>query len=129
MTHNGAGALCSASLEEFKDISGPITMDDARKDLLALKPFWGKFKDSQTGTSDHREQPFLGAHQVESVDPRLAEYDGDGKLISVRYANMTALLVAGYQEQQREINHLWIALETIGILCAATIGNLYRRRS
>jgi hypothetical protein len=69
----GAGALCSASLEEFKDVGPQISPADAGKDLMVVHPFWGKFKDEQTGISDHRIQPFFGAHQVEGVDSRLSD--------------------------------------------------------
>lgn len=113
LTHNGSGALCSASLEELKDNLGSITTIDADTELMALKPFWGKFKDSVKTISDHRVQPFFGAHQVESVDPRLTEYDGNGKLRSVRYANITTLLTVGYQFQEQKIANLEARLSVL----------------
>ena len=73
---------------------------------MALKPFWGTYKDEQTGISHPTDaatgqvvqevQPFLGAHQVESVDPRLAAYDADtGTLHGVRYQQLTAVSYGG----------------------------------
>ena len=97
LTHNAAGALCSASLEEMKDISGEIVPSEALAEVMALKPIWAKFKDDITTTSDHAVHPMFGAHQVESIDPRLAAYDGDGHLLSVEYLYMSALNTAAIQ--------------------------------
>jgi hypothetical protein len=96
---------CLASLEELKDIHGPIV--GALDEIEKLRPFWYSWKD---GTPQHagdlREQPGLGAHQVESIDTRLAGYDHDGNLQGVRYQQLTAVLVAAIQEQQAEIDQL-----------------------
>ncbi len=106
LTHNGAGALCSASLEELKDVIAAITPAEALAEIAQLRPFWGKFKDSVTTTSDHRISPMLGAHAVEAIDSRLAEYTSDGDLHGVRYTNLTALFAAAIQGQQAQIEAL-----------------------
>jgi hypothetical protein len=94
---------CLTSLEEMKDIHGPIT--GALAEVAALKPFWFSPINRPAG-SDLAEQPGFGAHQVESVDPRLVGYGADGELRGVRYMEMTALLAAAIKEQQTEISDL-----------------------
>ena len=113
LTHNGAGALCSASLEELKDIFGGIDPEEALNEVMVLKPIWAKYKDSVTSTSDHAIRPMFGAHQVESVDPRLAAYDGDGRLLSVEYLYISALNTAAIQGLHGEIAELQNALQAI----------------
>jgi hypothetical protein len=98
---------CLLSLEEFKDKHGEITGSEALSDVMALKPFWGSWKKTTPEyTGDKAIQPFLGAHQVASVDKRLAAYDPNGNLHSVRYQEMTAVLVSAMQKQQQEIDSL-----------------------
>lgn len=97
-----SSTTCLLSLEELKDKRGSIT--NALNIVNKLKPFWFTWKtDTPEYIGDKREQPGLGAHQVESVDTRLAGYGGDGKLHGVRYQELTAVLVAAVQEQQKEI--------------------------
>jgi len=91
---------CLASLEELKNIRGPIT--GALGEVMALRPFWFTWKDSP----DKAEQPGLGAHATAAVDPRLAGYDSEGNLHGVRYQELTAVLVAAIQEQQKQIDAL-----------------------
>jgi hypothetical protein len=96
---------CLASLEELKDIHGPIV--GALDEIGKLRPFWYSWKDgTPQRAGDVREQPGLGAHQVEGVDTRLAGYDRDGNLQGVRYNQLTAVLVAAMQEQQAKIDSL-----------------------
>lgn len=98
---------CLLSLEELKDIRGPISGAEALSDVLALKPFWGTWKKSTPEyAGDKAEQPFLGAHQVASVDKRLAAYAPNGALHGVRYQELTAVLVGAIKAQQDEINQL-----------------------
>lgn len=94
---------CLSSLEEMKDIHGPIT--GALDEVAALKPFWFSPINRPAG-SDLAEQPGFGAHQVESVDKRLVGYGANGELRGVRYMEMTALLAAAIKEQQAEISDL-----------------------
>ena len=94
---------CLTSLEELKDIHGPIT--GALAKVAALEPFWFTPINRSFG-SDLAEQPGLGAHQVESVDKRLVGYGANGELRGVRYMEMNALLIAAIKEQQAEIAEL-----------------------
>lgn len=93
ITGDGSGT-CLASREELKDRVSAISAVSALWDVMWLQPFWGKYKDGVTSTSDHRVHAMLGAHQVESIDPRLASYDDSGYLRGVRYAEMSALLIS-----------------------------------
>lgn len=102
---------CLLSLEELKDIRGPISGAEALADVLALKPFWGTWKKSTPEyAGDKAEQPFLGAHQVASVDKRLAAYAPNGALHGVRYQELTAILVGAIKAQQSEIEALFAAI-------------------
>lgn len=96
---------CLLSLEELKDKIGPI--DGALSIVSKLKPFWFSWKkDTEEYKGDKAIQPGLGAHQVASVDKRLAAYNPDGTLHGVRYQELTAVLVAALQEQEMEIHEL-----------------------
>lgn len=96
---------CLLSLEEMKDIQGPIK--GALAILKNIKPFWFTWKkDTQEYIGDRALQPGLGAHQVASVDKRLAAYDPKGNLHGVRYQELTAVLVAAINEQQNQIEEL-----------------------
>lgn len=120
ITYDG-GATCLISLEETKDRTSEISGATALSDVMALRPFWGKYR-TDTPMTDHREQPFFGAHQVESVDPRLVTYTDAGALHGVRYQNITAVLTAAIQEQQRRIVLLqWI----IGLMLLAACARCY----
>jgi hypothetical protein len=102
-TYDGSGT-CLVSLEDKKDIIGPLSSVESLGEVMKLKPIWAKIKDSETGTTHHDGGPMLGAHQVENVDKRLAAYDEKGKLASVKYeAGITSLLVSAMQQQQKEI--------------------------
>jgi hypothetical protein len=94
---------CLTSLEELKDIHGPIT--GALAEVVAMKPFWFTPINRPAG-SDLAEQPGFGAHQIEAVDKRLVGYDEHGNLRGVRYMEMTAMLAAAIQDQQAEIEDL-----------------------
>lgn len=94
---------CLTSLEELKNIHGPIV--NALDEVTALKPFWFSPINRPYG-SDLAEQPGFGAHQVETVDKRLVGYGPNGELRGVRYMEMTALLAAAIKEQQIEIENL-----------------------
>lgn len=86
---------CLASLEELKDIHGPI--EGALAKVEAMKPFWFSPINRPAG-SDLAEQPGFGAHQIESVDRRLVGYGENGELRGVRYMEMSAILTAAFHE-------------------------------
>lgn len=89
---------CLASLEELKDIRAPIAGAEALSEVNLLRPVWGSWrKGVPEYAGDPAEQPFLTAHQVESVDKRLVGYGTDGALRGVRYMEMSAILTAAVQ--------------------------------
>jgi hypothetical protein len=93
---------CLLSREDLKDIKGDIT--NALSIVNQLKPFWFTWKkDTPEYSGDKREQPGMGANQTASVDSRIAAFGEDGNPKGVRYQEMTAVLVAAIQEQQKEI--------------------------
>lgn len=112
LTENTA-ANCVASLEEYKIISRNIDGAEAHHDIQALKPFWFKYKKDFSCRAAHcapdpqdiYDLPGLGAHYTSSVDPRLGSYS-NGKLASVQYAQLTAVLAANEQYMQAEISSL-----------------------
>lgn len=108
---SGAGGLltvdttttCLLSLEELKDIAGPIT--NASDMVMRLDPFWFNWKKTTPEWSgDKAQQPGLGANQVAGVDQRLAAYNPDGTLKGVRYQELTAVLVAAFKEQHQRVD-------------------------
>jgi fibronectin-binding autotransporter adhesin len=110
MCYGTGGALtydttlgCLSSLEEMKDILGPIK--NALVETVNLKPFWFTPINRPPG-SDAAEQPGLGAHQVEAIDKRLVGYGPDGKLRGVRYMEMSALLTADIRELAERVCNL-----------------------
>lgn len=94
---------CLTSLEELKDIHGPIT--GALAEVEKMKPFWFSPINRPTG-SDLAEQPGFGAHQIEAIDKRLVGYDESGNLRGVRYMEMTAVLAAAIQELKADNDNL-----------------------
>jgi hypothetical protein len=98
--------VCLASLEELKNIQRNITGREAIDDVMKLKPFWYTWNQKRHPTSDTYVQPGLGAHATEKVDKRLVAYTAKGKLHGVRYEQMVAVLVAGMQQQQKQIDAL-----------------------
>lgn len=98
-----ASVGCLSSLEELKDIHGPIT--GALDEVAALKPFWFTPINRPAG-SDLREQPGFGAHQVEAVDKRLVGYGANGELRGVRYMEMTAVLAAAINELKADNDNM-----------------------
>lgn len=98
-----ASATCLVSLEELKDIQGPIT--GALREIMLLKPIWASYK-KQEPFKDFEVHPMFGARHTNVIDPRLTSHNEDGAVRGVRYQEMTALLTAAIQEQQREIAEL-----------------------
>lgn len=130
MCYNTSGAVtydatlgCLASLEELKNIHGPIL--GALGIVKSLKSFWFTPKDRPTG-SDLEEQPGFGAHQVESVDKRLVAYGPDGELRGVRYMEMTAVISAAVAEIDDKYSTLIKKLEASNDNLTAQVETLKR---
>lgn len=91
-------ATCT-SLEEQKDIAGPLDSDTALTEVMALNPIAFKFHQEP---GDGPNQYGLGARAVNAVDPRLSSYY-EGKLNGVNFDAVVALLLKTVQAQQRSI--------------------------
>jgi hypothetical protein len=97
------------SSERFKDEIKP--MDKASEAILALKPVTFRYKHEL----DPKGIPQFGlvAEEVEKVNPALVARDGQGKVYTVRYEAVNAMLLNEFlkqhrivQEQQAEIKAL-----------------------
>jgi hypothetical protein len=120
---------CLLSLEELKDKTEALDGAKALDEVTQMQPFWGTWKkDTPEYAGDKEEQPFLGAHQLESIDPRLVAHDADGKLHGVRYQELTAVLVAAISEEKRRVDLLMIAVGILALWCAGLTFVVVRRR-
>jgi hypothetical protein len=97
--------VCIVSSERFKDNISKLS--PSLEEVLKLNPVSFTYKKTGNPLFDGRgEQVGLIAEQVEKIDPRLVEYGADGKPYSVRYENLSAVLIKALQEQQQEIDGL-----------------------
>jgi len=99
----------AASSARFKEAIKP--MDKASEAILALKPVSFCYKEEID--PDRIPQFGLIAEEVEKVDPRLVGRDEDGKVNTVRYEAVNAMLLNEFlkehrvvQQQQATINEL-----------------------
>jgi len=107
---NASGQLGTApSSKRFKDEIKP--MDKASEAILALKPVSFRYK--KDIDPDRALQFGLVAEDVEKVSPNLVFRDADGKVYSVRYEAVNAMLLNEFlkehrtvQAQQKEIEAL-----------------------
>ena len=106
-TNGQLGTVLSS--ERFKDEIKP--MDKASEAILALKPVTFRYKHEL----DPKGIPQFGlvAEEVEKVNPALVARDGQGKVYTVRYEAVNAMLLNEFlkqhrivQEQQAEIKAL-----------------------
>ena len=95
------------SSERFKDQIKP--MDKASEAILALKPVTFRYK--QDLDPDGMPQFGLVAEEVEKVNPDLVARDAEGKVYTVRYEAVNAMLLNEFlkehrkvEEQERKIN-------------------------
>ena len=97
---NAAGQLGTApSSERFKDAIKP--MDKASEAILALKPVTFHYKKEL----DPEGTPQFGlvAEQVEKVNPALVARDDKGKVYTVRYEAVNAMLLNEFLKEHREV--------------------------
>jgi len=88
------------SSERFKDAIKP--MDKASEAILALKPVTFHYKKE----IDPEGTPQFGlvAEQVEKVNPDLVARDDQGKIYSVRYDAVNAMLLNEFLKQHRQVD-------------------------
>jgi hypothetical protein len=98
------GTLTSS--ERFKEAIKP--MDKASEAILALKPVTFRYKHEL----DPEGIPQFGlvAEQVEKVNPDLVARDDQGKINTVRYEAVNAMLLNEFLKQHRKVNELEAAI-------------------
>jgi predicted RNase H-like nuclease (RuvC/YqgF family) len=110
VTVNSSGQLGVApSSQRFKEAIKP--MDKASEAILALKPVIFRYKREL----DPNSMPQFGlvAEEVEKVNPDLVARDAEGKVYTVRYEAVNAMLLNEFlkdhrkvEQQQQEIDAL-----------------------
>jgi Chaperone of endosialidase len=88
-----------ASSQRFKDDIKP--MDKASEAILALRPVTFHYK--KEVDPDGTPQFGLVAEQVEKVDPDLVARDADGKVNTVRYEAVNAMVLNEFLKQHRKM--------------------------
>jgi hypothetical protein len=97
---NSSGKLgVATSSERFKEAIKP--MDKASEAILALKPVTFRYKEE----IDPEAIPQFGliAEQVEKVNPDLVARDADGKVYTVRYEAVNAMLLNEFLKEHRTV--------------------------
>ena len=130
---NANGQLgTSTSSARFKDRIKP--MDKASEVILALKPVTFRYKKELDPTGV--PQFGLVAEQVEKVNPDLVVRDANGKVYSVRYEAVNAMLLNEFlkehkkvEEQQKEIAALAAQLKEQGTLIRKVSNQLEASKS
>jgi len=90
--------LVETSAFRFKENISPI--DSQIEIIKQLRPVEFDWKDTK------KHDFGLIAEEVENLLPTFVEHDDDGELIGVKYSKLTAILIKGMQEQQKEIEYL-----------------------
>ena len=91
-----------ASSARFKQAVKP--MDKASEALLQLEPVTFRYKDEVD--SEGHPQFGLIAEQVEKIDPTLVARDEEGKVFSVRYDAVNAMLLNEFLKEHRKVRRL-----------------------
>jgi uncharacterized phage infection (PIP) family protein YhgE len=89
----------TSSSARFKDEIKP--MDKASEAILALKPVTFRYKKELD--PDGIPQFGLVAEQVEKVNPDLVARDADGKVNTVRYEAVNAMLLDEFVKEHRKV--------------------------
>ena len=111
---NGVGVIINPggqlgtiqSAARFKDDVKP--MDKASEAILALKPVSFRYKEELD--PDKIPQFGLIAEEVEKVDPDLVVRNEDGKVSSVRYEAVNAMLLNEFLKEHRTVQEMKSAL-------------------
>jgi len=88
----------AVSSRRFKHDIQP--MDNASEALLKLKPVTFKYKSDQSGTTQYG----LIAEEVAEVAPNLATYGNDGKVQSIKYTQINALLLNEFLKEHKKVD-------------------------
>jgi uncharacterized coiled-coil protein SlyX len=87
------------SSKRFKEAIKP--MDNASEPILALKPVTFRYKKELD--PDNIPQFGLIAEEVEKVNPDLVARDEEGKIMSVRYEAVNAMLLNEFLKEHRKV--------------------------
>src|ERR1700731_273573 len=98
-----------ASSERFKDEIKP--MDKASEAVLGLKPVTFRYKEQV----DPKQvlQFGLVAEEVEKIDPDLVARDSNGKVYTVRYEAVNAMLLNEFLKEHRRVEELETAVKQL----------------
>ncbi len=99
-SNNKLGTLTSS--KRFKEDVKP--MDEASEALFALNPVTFRYKKDIDPA--RRSQFGLVAEEVEKVNPDLVVRDKDGKIYSVRYDQVNAMLLNEFLKEHRKVQDL-----------------------
>ena len=100
---NSSGQLGTApSSERFKEAIKP--MDKASEAILALKPVTFRYK--QELDPNGIPQSGLIAEEVEKINPDLVVRGEDGKIMTVRYEAVNAMLLNEFLKEHRTVQEL-----------------------
>lgn len=102
ITVNTVGT-CLASTRKIKE--GIIDLDVGLAELMKLRPVSYQLKKEYNHGNEGRQMGLI-AEEVNDIDKRLVGFDKEGDPQSVRYQQLTALLVKAIQEQQKQIDYL-----------------------
>src|SRR5881398_283773 len=96
---NGQLGIAATSSQRFKDLIKP--MDKASEAILALKPVTFHYK----ADIDPKGIPQFGlvAEEVEKVNPGLVTRDDQGKVYTVRYEAVNAMLLNEFLKEHRKV--------------------------
>ena len=94
------------SSARFKDDIKP--MDKASETILALKPVTFRYKEDLD--PDKIQQFGLIAEEVEKVNPDLVARDEDGKVTTVRYEAVNAMLLIEFLKEHGQVQQLKAAV-------------------
>jgi hypothetical protein len=107
---NAAGQLGTApSSARFKEAIKP--MDKASETILALKPVTFRYKKE----IDPERAPQFGlvAEEVEKVNPTLVDRGADGKLYTVRYEAVNAMLLNEFLKEHKKVEQQQAIVEQL----------------
>jgi hypothetical protein len=97
------------SSRRYKDEINP--MDKASEAILALKPVTFRYK--KKIDPDRSPQFGLVAEDVEKVNPDLVIRDADGKVHTVRYDAVNAMLLNEFLKEHRKVEQLQKQIEAL----------------
>jgi hypothetical protein len=122
-TNGHLGTVVSS--ERFKDSIQP--MDKASEAILALKPVTFRYKHEL----DPAGIPQFGlvAEQVEKVDPDLVARDDQGKVYTVRYEAVNAMLLNEFLKEHRKVEQLEAAVAKLTAAVERVSAALEARKS